>query len=833
MNFLEKGQGLPFSPFQGDTEVEIELNQVPISWDLDKGCLSFFGLDSALFWTDPSLVRTLAPLSEEIGVDLFRLLISHSSSLGTEEDYHAMVSTLGENFPDGFLAWGKAVSGAGWGTFELLDYNPVVQQATVTVHNPWELSMQRNLSVEKRWGCPFLLGKIIGIFSHAFNTPCWAEDNCHYDPDHSRVTFRIYPSSTTIQKELKKFRYERMLSRERTLAEEVEHQTARLSQAQEDLEEYSRSLEQKVSERTAELQNALTQLEAEKEKLKHSGLLLQEREKELSELVEESPIAIFTSTPDGKLLRSNKVLLNLFGLSRFEDVQVEKFSLRDFYVNPEDREKLVDEILWEEKVSKKEVRFKFPEKDVWLQISMRKVQKENGNVEFEGFAQDITAEKKALEDLKESKEQLKFEVYHDPLTGLGNRRLCMKTIREYQTGHHQDILCVIFFDIDQFKDINHAYGYHTGDKILSQIGKRFINVFGSKDKVFRISGDHFVALDTGLSREQSFSLAAKIKEALSLPFVINGEKIAMRVSLGLTFCEGEEEEPEMIVSRAALAHNDARSNEKGGNVVYDDTLHNRYLRRKTIDKLIPTGLANNEFRLEYQPVMNIQKDRLYGFEALLRWDSRQLGVIGPSEFIPIAEDSGQIAAIGEWVLMQGLRFWKEAGLAKRGLVMSTNVSGKQFARQGFFSHLESVVQRTEVPPRLIKLEITETALMHNAKETIFKLEALRKLGVQISIDDFGTGYSSLEYLRQFPVDTLKIDMSFVQQLEKGNKTCEVVRAMINLAGTFDMDVVGEGVETENQKLLLQELGCHYHQGYLYSRPIRQENLIEYLGKDLT
>ena len=408
MDEYKETEILPLKPMPGEKKFEIELNRVPISWNLEKGCLNFFGLDSALFWTDPSLVHMLAPLAEEIGIDLFRLLISYSSSLGTDADYNSMVSTLGENFPDGFLAWGKAVSGAGWGTFELTHYDPDAQMATVEICNPWELRMQRDLPEEKRWGCPFLQGKIIGIFSHAFKTPCWSEDDCYHDPNHSRVTFRIYPSSSTIQKELKNLRYQRMQSNERSLVEKVEQKTRQLKQAQADLEEYSTSLEQQVSERTAELEALLKKLEVEKEKLKKSSLELQQREKELHELVEESPVAIFTTTPDGKLLHANKVCLGLFGFSSIEEFQKKMVNVRDLYVHPEDRDKLVDEMMRFGKVSKKEFKYKIAEKKGWLQLSVRKKRKADDSIEFQGFAQDITAEKEALEKLEESRERLQI-----------------------------------------------------------------------------------------------------------------------------------------------------------------------------------------------------------------------------------------------------------------------------------------------------------------------------------------------------------------------------------------------------------------------------------------
>jgi hypothetical protein len=252
-------------PSQREKTFEIELNQVPIVWDLESGNLSFFGIDSALFWTDPSLVYMLAPLAEEVGIELFRLTIAHSSSFGTKEDYHAMVSTLGGSFEEGFLAWGKAVSAAGWGTFKLPKYDPENQQATVIVNNPWEIGMQRNLSSEKRWGTPFLQGKIIGIFNHAFGNGCWADDICYYDSPDSRTELKIFPSKKTIKNELKKLRYERMMAGEKILADKVDQKTAELRKAKKEIELYSRTLELKVAERTSELVKANKQLQKEVE----------------------------------------------------------------------------------------------------------------------------------------------------------------------------------------------------------------------------------------------------------------------------------------------------------------------------------------------------------------------------------------------------------------------------------------------------------------------------------------------------------------------------------------------------------------------------------------
>jgi hypothetical protein len=287
---VDQGQKLGSikKPSENNGEFEVELHKIPIHWNLEKGLLSFFGIDSALFWTDPSLVNMLAPIAEEVGIDLFRLLVAHSSSLGTREDYHAMISTLGNSFEEGFLAWGRGVSAAGWGFFEMPVYNPDAKQATVIVHNSWEISAQRNLHSEKRWGSPFLQGKLIGIFGHAFDTPCWANDYSHYDASAPYTEIKVFPSKKTIGDELKKLRYERMLSNERDLAGKIEEKTAELRQAKKEIEQHSRTLEQKVAERTADLVTANRHLENEieirKEAEAKKEMLISDLQKALKEV---------------------------------------------------------------------------------------------------------------------------------------------------------------------------------------------------------------------------------------------------------------------------------------------------------------------------------------------------------------------------------------------------------------------------------------------------------------------------------------------------------------------------------------------------------------------
>ena len=266
----DKNPDIKIKSSKKEGKYSIELHRVPIEWDLNKGNLSFFKIDSALFWTNPSMIHMLAPIAEELGNDLFRLLVAYSSSLGTEEDYNNMISILGNSFEEGFLAWGKAVSTAGWGTFEISEYKPDDKQATVIVNNPWEINMQRTYPAEKRWGSPFLQGKIIGIFNHAFDASCWADDICDYDSDNPHTKLSIYPSRKTIKFELNKLRYEQMMEREKVLADEVNQKTIDLQKAKEKIELYSIELEQQVAERTEELVKTNKRLQDEIESRKEA-----------------------------------------------------------------------------------------------------------------------------------------------------------------------------------------------------------------------------------------------------------------------------------------------------------------------------------------------------------------------------------------------------------------------------------------------------------------------------------------------------------------------------------------------------------------------------------
>lgn len=424
-------------------------------------------------------------------------------------------------------------------------------------------------------------------------------------------------------------------------------------------------------------------------------------------------------------------------------------------------------------------------------------------------------------EIKKVQNRLEYEIHHDSLTRLGNRRQCIKAIYEMQLKEHGGGMSILYFDICHFENINHAYGHRRGDELLIIVAERLAGIAEYEMTAHRVGGDQFAVLFRTERPKDAMVFARRIRDEVCRPYCLDGEDVAVDFAFGLAFCGAPEKCVDKVFSQAAIAHMRAKKTKNNPIIMYNRQIHQQFLRNLYLSKAIGQGLLSAEFYLEYQPIIDSRTRCLYGMEALLRWNSAIHGSISPNEFIPIAEENNQINLLGEFVLEQACNFWQQAGFARETLILCVNVSGRQFAQQGFFKRLQSILDRTGMSPSSLKLEITETALMENAHETVIKLKILRKLGVKISIDDFGTGYSSLDYLRQFSADTLKIDMSFIQKMEKDRKSYELVRAMINLAKTFEMTVIAEGIETLEQSRLLQQLGCFLHQGFYYSRPLSQ------------
>ncbi len=564
-----------------------------------------------------------------------------------------------------------------------------------------------------------------------------------------------------------------------------------------------------------------------RKKLRERTGQLSQSEGKVRALIDNAPVGIFTSTLDGRYLHLNQKMANIFGYGSTEEMMERVQDIHmDIYVNPHDRLRIVEELEKAGSVVDHELQVKHADGGLgWISLSLRRTEDDNGMRVFEGFCQDIT-------DRKKAHTRLEYEVNHDSLTQLGNRRQCIKRIYDMLVRNHLGGMALLYFDICRFSNINHAYGHRWGDELLTFVAERLTRMTDYEATAHRVGGDQFALLFRSRRPREAMAFARRVHDAVCRPYRLDREEVDVEFAFGLAFCSEPEECVDKILSQAAIAHMRAKKAKDSSIVMYDARIHQNFLRELFLGKAIPQGMLSNEFFLEFQPVIDIGQGKFYGMEALLRWESGQHGAISPAEFIPIVEENDQISFLGEYALEQACRFWQSAGFTEEGLILSANVSGKQFAQQGFFKRLQNILERTGMPPCFLKLEVTETALMENARETVAKLEALRSLGVQISIDDFGTGYSSLDYLRRFSADTMKIDMSFIQKMESDGKSYELVRAMIDLAKTFDMTVIAEGVETAGQSRLLKDLGCTVHQGYFYSRPLPQADAPDFIRQAL-
>jgi diguanylate cyclase (GGDEF)-like protein len=450
----------------------------------------------------------------------------------------------------------------------------------------------------------------------------------------------------------------------------------------------------------------------------------------------------------------------------------------------------------------------------------RAVAKADGSLDYcEGTVMDVTQRKRM-------EEQLIHESLHDTLTGLPNRVLLLERLGRAieRASRNPGALCaVLALDLDRFKFINDSMGHSQGDRLLTAFSRRLEAILPEGTTLARLGGDEFcVLLEDLLDDKLAPALADRVLEALSLPFDIEGREIYAAASIGIAFAGDSAAAPGELLRAADTAMHRAKAAGKGRYEVFDASMHAKAVRIMTLENNLRKALERSEFRLHYQPIVSLVNRHLMGFEALIRWQHPELGMVSPADFIPLAEDTGLIISIGRWVLWQSLRQlaeWQRLFADGKHLTMSVNLSGKQLQDPDLPRQIQGILKEAGVEPASLKLEVTESAIMENPEQAAAILTGLRDMGVQLSLDDFGTGYSSLSYLHRFPFHDLKIDRSFVSKLEAGDKDAEIVKVINSLAKNLGMDVVAEGIETEAQWSLLHGLACRYGQGYYFSRPL--------------
>ena len=445
-----------------------------------------------------------------------------------------------------------------------------------------------------------------------------------------------------------------------------------------------------------------------------------------------------------------------------------------------------------------------------------------------GTAYDITA-------LKNAEEQLRILAYHDGLTGLPNRAMMKETLRRliHRTKRRPDqVFCVLYLDLDDFKMINDSLGHIIGDKLLAGIARRLEECIRSEDMVARLGGDEFaVVLPEVRTAADGIRVAKRIHDRVKGSLCLDGRDVFTTTSIGIAFSDPSLARAEDLLGAADTAMYRAKEQGKSRYEIFDRAMHTMAVERLQLETDLQWGIERQEFRALYQPIVELKGGRLCGFEALARWQHPTRGLLPAADFIPVAEETGMIIPIG-WLILQNacrqLKEWQDRYPGSQHVYVHVNLSGKQFMLADMVEQVVSALRETGLDAHKLRLEIVESMLMDNAASTHKVLSQLKELGVQLLIDDFGTGYSSLSYLHRFPTSGLKIDRSFVNGIDESWSNAELVKTIITICQGMSMDVIAEGIETFEQMTKLVALGCKYGQGYYFSMPMEASRAVNLL-----
>jgi diguanylate cyclase (GGDEF)-like protein/PAS domain S-box-containing protein len=440
-----------------------------------------------------------------------------------------------------------------------------------------------------------------------------------------------------------------------------------------------------------------------------------------------------------------------------------------------------------------------------------------------GSQTDITQRKKA-------EEQLIHDAFHDALTGLPNRALFMDRLQHVITTSRRRTdarYAVLFLDMDRFKIVNDSLGHTIGDQLLAVVGRQLSDCLRPGDTVARLGGDEFAILLENINElDDALDVTQRIQKKLTVPLHILDHEIFSSASIGIALGSERYERPEQVLRDADIAMYEAKTRGNAGYEIFDMKMHANIIDRQQLEGDLRGAVERKEMLLHYQPIINLKTHKLIGFEVLVRWNHPKRGLLYPLEFIPLAEENGQINALGEWILREACREMRPLQNKYRTqppLRMSVNISSKQFAQQDLPDKVSAILKETGLDPQTLVLEITESMIMANVDAAVITMNQIRDLGVHLHIDDFGTGYSSLSYLHHFPIDALKIDRSFINKLSADGRNQEIILSIISLANSLNFDVIAEGLELTHQLSTIEEMQCQYGQGYLFAQPMgRQE-----------
>lgn len=439
-----------------------------------------------------------------------------------------------------------------------------------------------------------------------------------------------------------------------------------------------------------------------------------------------------------------------------------------------------------------------------------------------------------ISSIKETENKLEYQAHHDQLTDLPNRLLCNARMEhELQFAkRNKEQVAILFLDLDMFKNVNDSMGHAKGDYLLQQVAKRINDSLRNEDTIARLGGDEFVIIAGSLKNTHGAALVAENTLALfSMPFIIDEQEIFVGVSIGISLYPDDGEDSDVLLSNADAAMYRAKSEGRNNYQFYTPALTGKASERLNMETCLRQALEKNELCVYYQPQYSLSSEKIIGVEALLRWQHPEMGMVGPDRFIPVAEETGLIVPIGEWVLATAckqLKKWMDAGYPE--MRMAVNLSARQFRNAGLEKVVKNIIKESSIDPKNLELELTESIIMHDTSIVSDTLNALHQMGVGLSIDDFGTGYSSLSYIQRFPLDKLKIDRSFVQDIMMKPDDARMIVSIIALGHCMKLQVLAEGVETKDQLLYLQQQGCDEVQGFYFSRPIPANEMEELLSR---
>lgn len=549
---------------------------------------------------------------------------------------------------------------------------------------------------------------------------------------------------------------------------------------------------------------------------------LPEAELRYRDLFNGVPMGLYQTTPNGQIIDANPTLLHILGYSDRELLCT--LNVRDLCVHPEGFE-LLQHVLTSHGGKTRGFIAQLRRYDgsiIWTESCTRIVYDAHGKVLYhEGALQDVSERRSA-------EARMHYLAHHDDLTGLPNRVMFKYRLEQAiaESGRRGTLLALLLLDMDRFKAINDTLGHAVGDNLLKILGGRLSGCVREIDTVSRLAGDEFALILPDLAQaEDAARVAKKILNIFVPPFNVDGHELFMSASIGIAIYPMDGDNLDVLLRNVDIAMYHAKEHGRNTFQFYATEMNTKAFERLSLENALRHALERNELFLHYQPQVDLRTGKITAVEALLRWRHPELGVISPLQFIPIAEETGMITAIGEWVLHAACaqnKAWQAAGLPP--FRIAVNLSARQLRQPSFIHVIERTLQETGLEPGYLELELTESMLMHNTENAIAMLAALDDMGIDLSVDDFGTGYSSLTYLKRLPINALKIDKSFVSDIPGDLDDAAIAATIIVMAHNLGIRVIAEGVETQEQKNFLGERECDVMQGYLFSRPVGPEKI---------